>query len=133
MPHSPLTPCTEIAPTGSSMRRLPSMKNTATQTNTPAMPPISTADGALPKPRRAARHVPGGGCAAVRLPMTQRAVLGGPRWPRPAPGPCAVDRGGNRADEDARHAERRHLPPLRQRPGRDPGRGIHEDHLEQEV
>src|SRR6266487_3521131 len=47
MPHNPLTPCTEIAPTGSSMRSLPSMKNTATQTNTPATPPISTADGAV--------------------------------------------------------------------------------------
>src|SRR5437879_9245919 len=47
MPHNPLTPCTEIAPTGSSMRSLPSMKNTATQTNTPAIPPISTADGAV--------------------------------------------------------------------------------------
>src|SRR5213083_2480039 len=47
MPHNPFTPCTEIAPTGSSMRNLPSMKNTATQTNTPAIPPISTADGAV--------------------------------------------------------------------------------------
>src|SRR2546427_13108533 len=47
MPHNPFTPCTEIAPTGSSMRSLPSMKNTATQTNTPAIPPISTADGAV--------------------------------------------------------------------------------------
>src|SRR5438132_10620132 len=47
MPHNPLTPWTEIAPTGSSMRSLPSMKNTATQTNTPAIPPISTADGAV--------------------------------------------------------------------------------------
>src|SRR5213592_3075570 len=43
MPHNPLTPWTEIAPTG------PSMKNTATQTNTPAIPPISTADGAVTK------------------------------------------------------------------------------------
>src|SRR5205823_7248987 len=49
MPHNPLTPWTEIAPTGSSMRSLPSMKNTATQTNTPAIPPISTADGAVTK------------------------------------------------------------------------------------
>src|SRR5205814_9948600 len=47
MPHNPLTPCTEIAPTGSSMCSLPSMKKTATQTNTPAIPPISTADGAV--------------------------------------------------------------------------------------
>src|SRR5437879_11776499 len=47
MPHNPLTPCTEIAPTGSSMRSLPAMKNTATQTNTPAIPPITTADGAV--------------------------------------------------------------------------------------
>src|SRR2546430_12970953 len=49
MPHSPLTPCTEIAPTGSSMRSLPSMKNTATHTRRPATAPINTADGAVTK------------------------------------------------------------------------------------
>src|SRR5256886_10400891 len=47
MPHSPLTPCTEIAPTGSSMRSRRSTKKTATHTSTPAIPPISTADGAV--------------------------------------------------------------------------------------
>src|SRR5207244_5251413 len=49
MPHSPLTPCTEIAPTGSSMRNRRSMKKTAAHTSTPATPPISTADGAVTK------------------------------------------------------------------------------------
>src|SRR2546428_12360864 len=49
MPQNPLTPCTEIAPTGSSMRSLRSMKKTATQTKTPATPPINTADGAVTK------------------------------------------------------------------------------------
>src|SRR5207244_1160192 len=47
IPHSPLTPWTEIAPTGSSMRSRASMKNTATHTSTPATPPINTADGAV--------------------------------------------------------------------------------------
>src|SRR5881296_773584 len=49
MPQNPLTPCTEIAPTGSSMRSLRSMKKTAMQTKTPATPPINTADGAVTK------------------------------------------------------------------------------------
>src|SRR5213593_4467329 len=49
MPHSPLTPCTEIAPTGSSMRNRRSMKKTAAHTSTPATPPISTAEGAVTK------------------------------------------------------------------------------------
>ena len=49
MPHSPHTPCTEMAPTGSSIRNARSMKNTAAHTSTPAMPPISTADGAVTK------------------------------------------------------------------------------------
>src|SRR5436309_5495590 len=47
IPHRPLTPWTEIAPTGSSMRSRASMKNTATHTSTPATPPINTADGAV--------------------------------------------------------------------------------------
>src|SRR5213594_2219205 len=47
MPHRPHVPWTEIAPTGSSTFRLRSTKNTETQTSTPAIPPISTADGAV--------------------------------------------------------------------------------------
>ena len=49
MPHSPQAPCTEIAPTGSSMRSVRSTKKTDAQTRTPAAPPISTADGAVTK------------------------------------------------------------------------------------
>src|SRR2546430_7910730 len=49
MPHNPLTPGTEIAPTVSSMGSFPSMKKTATHTKTPATPPIRTADGAVTK------------------------------------------------------------------------------------
>src|SRR6266853_1020857 len=41
--------CTELAPTGSSIRSFPSMKNTAIHTRTPATPPIRTAEGAVTK------------------------------------------------------------------------------------
>ena len=46
-PQAPLTPWTEMAPTGSSTFSVPSTKNTATQTSTPEMAPISIDTGAV--------------------------------------------------------------------------------------
>src|SRR5579863_7939697 len=54
MPHRPFTPWTEIAPTGSSMRRFFSTKKTDSTTRTPAIAPIRHAESELTKAHAAA-------------------------------------------------------------------------------
>ena len=49
MPKAPLTPWTAMAPTGSSILSLVSMKSAATTTSTPAMAPMSRAAQASTK------------------------------------------------------------------------------------
>ena len=48
-PQAPLTPCTEMAPTGSSTFRVPSTKNTDQHTSRPETTPIRTETGAVTK------------------------------------------------------------------------------------
>ncbi len=55
MPHAPHTPCTEMAPTGSSILSVCSRKSAALMTSTPATSPMSTAEGAVTNAHGAAR------------------------------------------------------------------------------
>ena len=67
------------------------------------------------------------------MPVAQPGVLTEHRQPAAAPGPVRVNGIDDGAHEHAEHGERGKFPALRQGPGGDGGRGVHEDHLEQEV
>ena len=92
-----------------------------------------TEQGSADQRNHAARHVHHRRARKVDVPMSEPEVHAELRQPAAAPRPVRVHGVDDRADEEAEHRERRELPALRHRPGRDRSGGVHEDHLKQEV
>src|SRR5258706_224515 len=117
MPHAPFTPCTAIAPTGSSIFSEFSMNNAAEITRYPETIPMNTALVALTN-------------AQVAVSVAEVTAERG--QPATTPNPIRVNRIDEGRDHEAENDETAELPALRERAGRNRRRGVHEHHLEQE-